>query len=263
MAISKPGTVIEYEDWYLEMIGPIRQALYVDEQPDADRALALARERLAEFDLPEGTREVSRLVLRWYEFITALEWMDQVHREESYRKALVDFKAPVTTPGGEVQRIRLLLILRCTGQMYGLDTMARRELDVLLSGLDGAEEDEFLWHNIASWAFATGELDLLERAYEVMLIHPSNLLGQAKWQRVNIMLQLRNGRVTRRDVEETIKGMEVLPQILEFKRLFWPVCIELGLVDDELTKELELAYQRITAAPPVPRLERRTKNIRN
>jgi hypothetical protein len=252
---------VERQDWYGRLVNPIRRALYANDQAAAAAALATARGELADPGHAPAERELMGYVLQWYEFVISSQSQPPEQSAAQYEQALELFSRTAETAPGEVQRRRMLAILRCTGRLYGCADLDRPELEELIGDLPDLAQDEFLWHNIAGWAFASRDAEMLRRAYEVMLTEPSNLLGQAKWQRVNLMLMLVEGRATRRDVEFVIDRMAVLPQVIEFRRWIWPECIRQGLSDDELELRLEEQYQRITADPPVPELEPRTKHI--
>lgn len=253
---------IEDEEWYGRIISPIRNALYVGDPRAAEAALKRGCAEADELELSAATREVLAYVLRWYAFAAAIHGQPEPKRRQRYNEALELFNKPALTPSGEQQRRRLLAVLRCTARLHGCAELTRAELLALIEDLPKLKSDEFLWHNIAGWAFANRDLEMLRRAFEVLLTHPSNLLGQAKWQRVNLMLQLVGGRATRQDVEFTLRGMVVLPQVIEFYQHIWPVCVAAGITDEELKQQLEETYQRIRANPPVPGLEPRTKSIR-
>jgi len=261
--LDEPGLIVENEEWHKLLIEPIRQALYANIRPDAKRAHQNALVRVPDLGLSDDVQEAIHYVLMWYGFVISIQGQPLDYCRQRFAEVAAKFSHEAESDYGDLQRRRTLTVLRCTGRLYGLDDMSRPELDELISGMPGVDEDEFLWHNIAGWAFAVGEADLLEKAYEVLLTRPSNLLGSAKWQRVNMMLQLVNGKATRKDIKESLKEMVVLPQVLEFRRQIWPVCIEKGLVDAELEAELEAVINRIRTNPPIPKAERRTKKIRN
>ena len=252
---------VEREDWYQRLISPIREALYANDQPRAAAALKEAWEELVALGLAADQHELMGYVLSWYEFVKTVQDQPIGLAAAQYRRMLERFSVPARTPAGEAQRRRMLAILRCTGHLYDCADLTRAELDQLLDGLPGLETDEFLWHNIAGWAFANRDVEMLRRAYEIMLTEPSNLLGQAKWQRVNLMLLLVEGRATRHDVEYAVRHMRVLPQIIEFRLRIWPECVRQGLTDDELERQLGERYEQLRQRPPVPDLEPRTKRI--
>jgi len=261
-AVAGDTNWLEDAEWYQRVVAPVRGALYANDARAADAALKQACAEADQLELPAEKREILEFLLRWYAFAAAIQGQPDEVRQRRYDEALALFARPAQTPGGEQQRRRLLAILRCTAHLHGCAELPKAELLALIRNLPELSSDEFLWHNIAGWAFATGDTEYLQRAYEVLLTHPSNLLGQAKWQRVNLLLLLHTKRATRADVEFTVRGMVVLPQILEFHRRIWPVCVAQGLVDAELEAQLDQAYERIRTDPPVPGLEPRTKHIR-
>jgi len=261
-AVAGDTNWFEDERLYWQVVAPVRAALYANDAGATDSALRDACAAADQLELPADKREILEFLLRWYAFAAAIQNQPAAVRDQRYDEALALFARPAQTPGGEQQRCRLLAILRCNAHVHGCATLAKPELQALIKDLPALLSDEFLWHNIAGWAFATGDTEYLQRAYEVLLTHPSNLLGQAKWQRVNLMLLLHTKRATRADVEFTVRGMVVLPQIIEFHSHLWPVCVAQGLTDPALEELLTRAYERIHADPPVPGLEPRTKHIR-
>lgn len=259
--VTEHENFIEYEDWYQRIINPIRVELYTQEQPDATAQLADAQVEVEELELDAETRQIASYILYWYEFVINVQGRSQADCQRVYERVLPHFHDQGLTPTSDNQRRRLLTILRCNGCLYGCQELSREELDAMLEDLPHIHQDEYLWHNIAGWAFAHRDTQMLERAYQVLLTQPKHMLGRAKWQRVNIMMRLLTGRANRVDVEQTVRGMEVLPQLLEFRRLIWPVCSEQNLVDDELIAMLDEVQRRILANPPVPGMEPRTRHI--
>ncbi|MBN2082744.1 hypothetical protein JW859_11150 [bacterium] len=255
------GYAIENQDWYQEVISAIRARVYANDRQGAAAALKQAWQRVEELELTIAQRELMTYILKWYEFTIALQCQSRQAACQIYKQVHKLFIQPAQTPPGEAQRCRLLASLRCNGRLYGCSTFTRDELIALIKDLPNLNRDEFLWHNIAGWAFAERDEEILRQAYEVLLTRPTHLLGQAKWQRVNIMLLLLTGRATPRDVEYTINGMQVMPQIIEFRELIWPECVRQKLVNRHLVEKLKLVYQRIKLNPPVPELEPSGKHI--
>ena len=256
---------LDRETWYQELVGPIRQAVYLDDITAARTAITAALDGLANRDLDAELREVLDYRMAWYSFVVeTLDREDEELLAESYQRAIDRVTTPAGTTFGDYERRRVLAILRSIEYEYARPASSREEIEQLIEGLPGIESDEFLWHALAGWAFINGDKVILTRAFEVHLTQPSSELGQAKWQRVNMMYQLVTGKATRRDVAETIQTLMVLPQLMEFIELIWPCCVEQGLVDGELEQKLEEKIKQIDVdIPPVPSRERKTKSIRN
>jgi len=260
-SVGVSSYTIEEQVWYQEIIGAIRARLYTNDRQGAITAIKRAWQRVEELQLTIAERELITYILKWYEFTAALQSQSRQAACQIYQQVLEVFIQPAQTPPGEAQRCRMLACLRCNGRLYGCAQFSREELIALIKDLPNLGRDEFLWHNIAGWAFAERDEEILRQAYEVLLTRPTHLLGQAKWQRVNIMLLLLTGRATERDVEYTVNGMEVLPQIIEFRELIWPECVRQKLVNRHLVEKLKLIYKRIKLNPPVPELESHAKHI--
>jgi len=256
---------LKHEQWYKDLVGPIRRAVYIQDPDAARKALNAALELINERDQDAELGEVLKYRMCWYRFVVeTIDREDFARLAKYYQDALACVAQPGRTTYGEVERRRVLVILKSIEYEYDMPVTSRAEMEELLEGLPGLDRDELLWHALAGWAFVARDPVILGRAFEVHLTEPSNELGQAKWQRVNLMYQLVQGKATRRDVAETITKLMVLPQLNEFIELIWPVCIEQGLVDDGLQAELRERIRLIdTDVPPVPDPERKTKSIRN
>lgn len=61
----------------------------------------------------------------------------------------------------------------------------------------------------------------------------------------------------------SVRLLAARPQLVEFENTLWPVCIEQGLVDDELTEQLAAKRVEVFGSTDGFRVEPSTKSIRN
>ena len=243
-------------------IQPIEHAFF---RGQMDQASALHKEAVADVemeDMPEPLREALGYHLLFYHF--KIRWIrnESLWNLQEYQEARRLFEQPALTLLGDLERVRRLLVILTLADHDGLDQLSKQELMALIDCLHGYP-DEVVWFYAAGWAFTHGSLEILERAYLEALTDPARWMGQAKWQRINIMYLLVSGRASQRDVEETIKTLVLLPQLTEFEDFIWPKCREAGLVDEELEAMLMAKSQWIRDEKPVPsKPEPRLKHVR-
>jgi hypothetical protein len=207
---------------------------------------------LAGGDFAPSFREAAAALLEYYRFHARRIDASDADVGRAYSAAVEYLSWPAGTQLGMHQRLRLLLILRCVGEANGLDTLDLKSVNSALSALLSTEWDTLLWQGLSLWAFRHREAGLLARAYGIMYVRPSSVMGEAKRQRIRLMYLLAAGKAAKADVRQTIHSLAVLPQLREFVYQIWPVCQEAGLVDDELEQLLEKQRQAIIGDPASP-----------
>jgi|GEM_PF-1362676 len=253
----------EYHEWVRQWGKPVLAAIYRQDPVEGKLRLDEAQAALEECTLPEEQLEALTLSLTWFEYNLRRIGADADISEQCYLDTRAILLTRQSTDGGELQRRRLLLVLRCEGDADGIEPLGRAEVDELLRPLTRADEDHMLWHALALWAFLHGDGEIMRRAYAAQLTNPSATMGQAKWRRVHLMHRLLEGSATREDVHAAIRSQQVRPQLLEFLNHIWPRCRAAGLDDEDLRAMLAIKAKEIDAArPPVPQPERRTKTTR-
>ena len=249
-------------DWAADYIQPITNALYSGKLEEARRLHSNAGQALDKADLPEGVREGLGYYLLLLHY--SIHWQEHPAdwNQASFQEVRQIFEQPALTSFGDTERIKRLATIRFVADRDKLEPLTHDDLMQLLDEL-GEATDETMWFYVAGWAYNHNDLELLERAYTETLVDPPAWMGQAKWQRINIMYLLVAGRAERQDVEETIKTLAILPQLYEFEAHIWPKCVEAGLVDDKLTAMLADRGAKIRESATVPRgYEPRTKRVR-
>src|SRR5690606_13424285 len=139
-------------------------------------------------------------------------------RDGSWDEALLEstisrLRQAMQTRLGNSERITTLLQLRIMSGNATGNSMDREEFSELLNSDYLLERSSNLWDSVALWAFEHNQMDVLEEAFENQTINPGSMMPQESWQRINLMFQLRRGVANRRDIEEYIKLMRMVPQI--------------------------------------------------
>lgn len=244
-------------------VQPIVYALHSQRFDLARLLLSDALRALRQAGLTDGERERHSWHLRLLNCHIRWASDERSWNTASYRAARRRFERRAQTAAGEAERLRHLICIRINAELDGLEPFPRVELDVLLDQAAGQRLDPGLWHNLAGWAFRHAQRDLLARAYEELLTNPDTILGSARWQRVNLMFLLSEGRATSRDVEETINTLQVVPQLREFRGLLWPACEAAGLTNAELKSLFERRATALETEHPPSTAQPRTQSLRS
>lgn len=239
---------------------PLRNAIVSHRFDDARQLLNQARVELEDLSVSDDLREALEydLAFRTHN----LNWHPEINgwTEADFLAAREEFSQAARTQLGDITRRRHLLTMRRFAEDEGFDEINRNDFMELLDIIPGQLALAVLY-DASTWAYVHQDLELIRRAYERFLLHPPETLGQAHWQRVNLMLQLLSKKVTKRDVVETIKTLQVKPMLLEFNEKFLPACEAAGVVDDEIRELLAERTGLIEHRAMYPGAERRTKSF--
>lgn len=248
-----------YDAWAEQWLWPAIDAIYTADFSAAKAVLDRARTELDRDELPADVAEALGIYHRFLYY--RWHWDPAVggYSADSYREAVSWLSQPADSYFGESMRLSVLLPVRANGTLDGYDSLSSEETKAILDRLPDAFRPRAINH-VAKLAFARHDLALIELALAELTVNPSRTLGQATWQRLNMMYQLLSGKATRRDVEETIRTLEIRPQLCEFKDRIWPECVKAGLTDAELEELLAEKEADIMARDTGPRPERRTKS---
>lgn len=154
------------------------------------------------------------------------------------RDMLARLERPAQTDSGRLQQDYSRLVVMVSA--YN-DFEVKPSVAEILAGIEALPEDyrdQQIWHPLTIVAYDYGLLSLMEVAFEHETLHPHSKYPQASWQRINLMYQIMSGKVSRRDVEETIKVMFLPTQFEEFRRRMTPALRELGLYDAAMEQRL-------------------------
>ncbi len=253
----------EFQQAYDRWCKPVIHDIYSLEYENAKTKIHAAQEMLESCGLKPEIKEAIAIQTDFLEMM--LGWMcdEDSWTIESYSDAVKYFSRAGGTAFSGFVRKKVLIKLHLQADADHIATVSGSRLSQLLAQVPAELIDAGLWFTIAGWAFRNRDLDILGQAFEVFLTNPSDVMGQAKWQRVNLMYQIVSGKVTRRDVKETIKSLALVPQVKEFQTVLWPACVEAGVTDDELEDQLHKRIGEVHSGVTRPQRERRTKSIRN
>jgi len=253
---------VAQREWSRTWIQPIITAIHNLQMVKARELIDEARGELAGSGLSPEMAEAAEVNLDYLEYWWHWHPANDDWNLESYRQAIAHFSQPARFEEARIEKARRVFYIRMHAHLDGLEPFSGAELREQLAQLPPERLDDRDWHHIAGWAFALEDREMLTRAYEAMLTAPSEILGPAKWQRVNLMYLLMEGRATRRDVEESIKLLKIKPQLAEFQTTLWPACEKAGLVDDEIKQMLVARAEEIENSEADPRREPKTRSIR-
>ena len=251
-------------DRYLELKSAlfltVRRQIHLCNLDQALLVLEQTGNEIAGMDLDAGLREALDYDLVF--FRKHINWHPENGdwNRETYLAAIEDFSRPArTTLGDQVRRVTRMVI-KMHADNDGLDYLDRQEIDGFLDSIPAALVTSIRF-TITTWAFDHSDLELIEQSYEHYLTNPPVSMGQAQWQRVNLMYLLLKGKATSRDVQESIKTLELIPQINDFRERLWPAAKRAGLITQELEQQLEERIAKVMEREEYPHAERRTKSF--
>ncbi|MBN2081456.1 hypothetical protein JW859_04520 [bacterium] len=249
-------------EWMEQWSHPVYRAIYLGEYDEAQAALKRAEAELAAGRLPADVAEAQQYNL----VFTAcrLHWDDVAgdgYDQDDYDRVMAELSQPAATEFGEGMRLSTYIRIKINGVFDGFDTLTGAECRSIIQRLPDYLLPPVV-HQIAKLAFVQNDVELLGAALGELTINPMQRLGQATWQRANMLYQLLAGKATRRDVAETIKTLTVRPQLVDFHDTIWPACRAAGLVDADLEQLLAEREAEVLAKTEVPGPERRTKSFR-
>lgn len=243
---------------------PIYDAIQSLDLPSAKTAWKSAVDALEGLEVSPDVREALGYKLFLLECNLRFIGDDErkVWNADSLREVEGYLSQPAETVLGNAERLRSLLTVLIHADQDGLQELSRERFEMLFAELPPEYRGPGFYQMLTKWAFKHRYLSILERAFEEFLTNPDQVMGSAKWQRINLMYQLVLGKATRRDVLETIRSLAIAPQVEEFALLLWPACVEAGLTDPELEAMFKARAKHLRATAPAPRGERRTQSVR-
>jgi hypothetical protein len=251
-----------FNAWAEKWIRPVYEFLYTVKAREAEASRQQALQHMSESALPDHVTEALEYrleFLRWH-----IQWIDDDSSwtQQCFELAREFLLAPDKTAFGERERLTCWMIMYNNADIDHFTELTAEQIEEVLNHLEEVPELESIWHNIADWAFRHRHIDLLERAFGAHTVNPSRLMGSAKWLRINLMYQLVAGKATTRDVEETLRSLQIIPQLREFCDQIWPVCVAQGLINPYIEALLAERFAEIDRDGKLPRPEPKTKSMR-
>ncbi|MCB1187440.1 hypothetical protein KDL29_09770 [bacterium] len=218
----------------------------------------MSAERLAALDIDRREVQGCYLLLM---HVAMRQYDEHAWDCEILESVIARLEVPCETVLGNHQRISSLLQLRVLVNDECGMLLGREEFEEMLSHPQLLDLSPNLWDSVGLYAYRNGFQDLLETSFESVTIAPGKVMPQESWQRLNLLLQLYTGRTTRRDVEEYIRLMRMVPQIEEFRQVMLPAIEQAGLWDGELELEVQKRYDIAARDGYTIRLEKKTGQI--
>ncbi len=225
--------------WYTQWCEPVVVALYKGQVNLARNLLGVMENIIAAKELPTPDTQCLRYQFAYMRFQLHLTAKDR----ESAAAELPDIEKQLTAscelPLAEQMRRRLLLQLRINLDRLNLKPLYSEEFDQLFNEICPSEYNTELWFYLSGWAFRHCRADLLEQAYAFSVMQAQGFQVNWNWQRVNIMLKLVRGDVTRDDLIWLIDNVALEQHLRSIKRDIWPRAEEMGLVDRAMELRLQ------------------------
>jgi len=257
-----PASPLSLHDWARGFQRPVVDAVQTGRLAEARSLHSRAIRSIDSVQLGEEEREAAGFLLELLDYNIRFMEVQSSWTVESYKAALFRLSRPAHTPAGREARLAALIKLRTIADKDQFEPLTRQQIEAYIAEAGGHPRDPQIWHDLAGWAYDHQDLAILEKAFAAHSTSPSPIMGFAKWQRINLMYQLLAGKAQRRDVEETIRTLSILPQLIDFMKNLWPPCVAAGLVDAELESLLEQRRSYIEATKPPPTPLARTRTLR-
>ncbi|MCB1219704.1 MAG: hypothetical protein H7A35_11615 [Planctomycetales bacterium] len=240
-----------------------RQAFNAYANAEYAEAFSLISGLLAGLDLDSDRSETSEVRFFYLSFVRL--FMDFELREAWDCNAVNALHELLLQPakselGNHERSLCLLQLLANAGDDCGINFDEERYFQITRSG-DLLERNHEYWLAISRWVFLQGYADILEEALGEVTVLPGPYMQREIWQRINLMHQITRGKVTRLDVLEYLKLINMVPQLEEFREDLVPRLELAGLWDKELEGLLSDAVAKLGVKEF--RRERSTRKIRS
>lgn len=237
---------------YGEVSQPVVALLYAGRPADALAELDRQRLRVDRADWPLEVREAVQRRLDYLCHQAAKLAQPSADPAEAFFACYERLSAPAHSPAAQVMRAIVLLEALVHASRLGWTELPEAQMYELLATVPHEDRDPECWFYIAAWAFENDDLPLLEQAYEVSLLNPTDFRDQYPFQRVKLMHRFLRGELTAAEVTSVLGQMELLPEVLEFRRHIWPRLEAAGLGSPELLLLLDSreAALRAQLRPP-------------
>ena len=237
---------LELAAWFNATVRPIWEAHYALDVAAArehyNAALASAE---AEFD--PDIRQAKRLRLGNVWMFVQAELGTAEDLADAYEQVLAICKEGAKGPVSSALVPLTESMARMQADALGIAELHSLPLLRLLSQLPEDNRGPNFWNLAAEWAFKHGDGQLLEEAYVFFTTHAPNVMADHMFARLRLMRGLRDGTAAEKDVEETVRRMEVLTQMWDFERLLLPECRAQGLISADLAAEIEAKKHTLEA----------------
>lgn len=237
---------------YAAAAQPAVALLYAGKPADAVAAVARQREILAESDAPPEVREAALRRMDYLCYQASKAAARNGANAAMFNACLERLSQPAESEAARVMRAIVLIELLAHASRCGLTDLPAQDMYALLACVPEEDRDQELWFHISSWAFEMGDIGLLEAAYEASLLNPTDFRDQYPFQRVKLMHRLLTGTLTEPEIAAVLNQMDLLPEILEFRRHIWPRIQQAGLATEAVGLLLDARQAALEQIPAWP-----------
>lgn len=225
--------------WYTQWCEPVVVALYKGQVSLARNLLGVMENIINGKELATPDTQCLRYQYAYMRFQLHLTAKDRKSASDELPFIEEQLTESCELPLAEQMRRRLLLQLRINLDRLHLKPLYSEEFDELFESICPSEYNTEMWFYLSGWAFRHCRADLLEQAYAFSVMQAQGFQVNWNWQRVNIMLKLVRGDVTRDDLIWLIDNVALEQHLRSIKRDIWPRADEMGLVDRALELRLQ------------------------
>ena len=237
----------ETTNWYTMWCEPVVVALYQRNPGEVRTTIDDAYHALDTALMSDGHRACLAVQLLYLDFQAQAVLKDDNWAETKLPLLLARLAEPVNNGPAERLRRRLYIQVRIHLDAKGIKHLIPPEFDELYNDLPESEHVTEVWFHISNWAFHHRQTFYLEKAYEFALLQAKGFCETWTWQRIHLMLKLVRGDARREDVLWLIDQAEIVKHLNNIRRVLWPRAVELGLIDINVEKRMEVRELELTS----------------
>lgn len=218
--------------WYREWCQPIITALYYRDKQAVESSVDKARDALESGDVKAAEGACLEYQLAYLEFQAQPVLKNDGWRESILPQLMAILAKPSKYEVAERVRKRLYMQMRVILDRVGGQPFRIEDFKKLLAGILEEDYSTEMWHHISEWAFRNEHVDVLEKAYEFMVLQAKGFNEVWCWHRVDTMLKIARGKVTEEDIVWLIDQAHILTHLKSIKALIWPRAEALGAIGE-------------------------------
>jgi hypothetical protein len=230
--------------WFEEHVRPMLVAHYALDLPRVRACYAAAAESLAA-EPRADLRAAKHLRLECYRVIVLDVLGEAAEAAAAYGAVLADCAAAQPGPVSRSMAALVLLLMRLHADCRGTQPLGAEELQRLAAAVPEGDRGPNYWQELACWAFAHEDAELLGHAYEYFITSRRNDMADFMFCRLRLMHQMHEGRATPEAVVDALERIDLRIQLEDFRRMLLPSIEQRGLLTPLVraaldTKEVQL-----------------------
>jgi hypothetical protein len=234
------ATVNDYlgsaKPWHDQHCREMIDGMFVEDEPRCRAGLEQAWAALrGDPDLTADERRALEYVLHNFEFQIVNRFYEDEEQGVQFAQSYPAIAGlPPAGPLSDSVQAKVQLGMLGAGVRRGFINMTEAEVDALMARIPDEHKTPNIWYYVVVWAFLADNLKYLELALEYQTVETTGWQDDYYWQRTNLMYQIVSGKVTKLDIEKTLRGYRHPHNIEDFRTIFLPRLEALGLMDDGL-----------------------------